>query len=264
MLRWIGLIVGALVLGYVGILAWIYLSQRSMQYFPSHRDADGRGNDGFKPWKDAQGKFLGYVREATRPVRVILFFHGNGGEAIDRDWLSEIVPPNAVLLLAEYPGYGARAGKTTQAAVLQSAEEQVAEIRRAWGEIPLTVVGESLGTGVACFVASKYAVDRLALISPFSSLADAAAFHFPYLPVRLLLKDDYPSETYLRTAKAPLRIVHGTQDNIVPLALGKRLFASYTGGEKKFSEIPGVGHNDMAIAILHSPFADDFREFLEK
>src|SRR6185437_5465589 len=98
----------------------------------------------------------------------------------------------------------------------------------------------------------------------FPSITEVACHHYRYLPVRWLLKDKYPAAQYVREARLPLHVLHGTQYELVPMELGRKLFSAYRGDEKKFTEIPGVGHNQMDFAILHSPFAEDFREFIEK
>lgn len=263
MLRIIMLIFIAFVGAYGLLLGWVYLSQRSFQYFPSHVDKDGRGDGIFEPWRSRAGDFLGYVRDVKEPTAVLLFFHGNGGEAIERTWLAEIAPKTAVLLLAEYPGYGASGGSPTEESIFRLAELMHEEAVFRW-KAPIVVLGESLGSGAACYLASRKPVWRIALISPFSSAVDVAAWHYSFLPVRLLMKDRFESMKYLEKVEIPLHIVHGTLDDLVPIALAKKLFKAYHGKEKYFTEIPGFAHNDLVSGLVDSPLAKPFVDFIRQ
>lgn len=130
------------------------------------------------------------------------------------------------------------------------------------GKWPVTLAGESLGSGVAVYLASRRPAARVALISPFSSAADVAQATYPFLPARFLLKDRYLSTAYAVRVAAPLHIIHGTADDIIPEALGRKLFEAWPGRPKTFTEIPGAGHNDIYQPILHSAAAEPFRKFL--
>lgn len=244
------------------LLAGLFIMQRQMIYYPTHEDRDGRGDGIFKALRDSRSQLVGYVREAATPSSVVIFFHGNGGEAIHRAWIGQALPEDSVtVVLAEYPGYGAHAGEPSEVAIESAAVNLIDLVKSKW-PVPLTVVGESLGTGVASYVAAHRSIERLALISPFTSLVDAASIHFPMLPVSMLLLDRFDSRSHLKAVGVPLRVIHGTIDDIVPFELGKRLFDSYTGSDKVLIELPGVGHNDIATPILHDSRAQSFRDFI--
>jgi uncharacterized protein len=247
---------------YGGFLLVAFFFQRRLQYFPTHRDLEGKGDDIFRPWRDRAGNFLGYVREGHSPTRVVMLFHGNGGEALDREWIAELAPDqDLVLILPEYPGYGGRTGSYSERTIYEAAEKAYDEAALQW-TLPITVIGESLGSGVAAYLGGKRAVDRLALISAFSSLVDAAEIHYRYLPVRWLLQDRYDSAKHLSGRSIPLYLIHGTLDEIIPVGLARKLFEEYAGKAKKLTEVPGYGHNNIPSAIVDSPFADSFRRFV--
>lgn len=252
--------IGLVVLLYLATAAFIFVNQRRLLFHPSRRDATGEGDADFEPFRGDNGQFLGYWRPADKPRRLVIYFHGNGGEAIDRAWFSEIVPPQDMLILAEYPGYGARTGEPTQKSFYAAGEEIVDLAMKRW-KLPVTIVGESMGSSVAVYVASRKPISHLALISPFDSGLELAKRRYPWLPVGILMKDKFPSVDYARQTKVPLRIVHGTMDETVPLDSAKRLFAAYKGEDKKFCEIPGFGHANLPDAIVDSPFSESFREF---
>ena len=252
----------ALALGlYLLLLLAVYLGQRGLQYFPSHDDREGRGRPPFSAWKSESGAFLGYCRAPARPKRVLLFFHGNGGEALHREWVAQVTPESFVLCLVEYPGYGARPGSPTEPSILAAAEEAFDEATRRWA-VPVRVAGESLGSGAATYLASRRPVERLALLSPFTAAEDVAALHYPYLPVRWLMKDRFRSIDRIAEVKAPIHVIHGEADDLIPPAQGRRLHDAYRGASRAFTAVPGVGHNDLAAAVMVAPAAADFRVFV--
>lgn len=248
---------------YLAFLARTLSRQRKFQYSPTHKDSDGRGDKFFSAWKSPQGEFLGYIRGVARPRKAVVFFHGNAGEALDRSWVHELVPTRDLLILAEYPGYGARKGQPSEGAILKSAEDILDRVRSEFGTLSITVVGESLGSAVAGFLASKAKADRVAFISPFSSMCDLARKHFPLLPARFFVKDRFELLDFAKHASAPVRIIHGTLDDQVPIELAREVYQAYHASDKQFTEIPGFGHHNLDSAILHSPFANRFRQFLE-
>jgi pimeloyl-ACP methyl ester carboxylesterase len=177
-------------------------------------------------------------------------------------WFSALVSPTDVLILAEYPGYGACPGTPTEATILQAADHLLREALRRWSAAPVTVVGESLGSGVGCRLAAREGVARLALISPFSSASDVASYHYSFLPVRALMRDRFDSVQAVRGVRVPLHIVHSTCDTVIPDALARRLFRAYPYEVKAFTELPGFGHNDLARAVVDSAVAAQVRDFL--
>lgn len=253
------LVVAAVVYGLVGL--YLGFRDRKRQYSPTHRDAKGAGQAPFQPWRAESGAFLGYFRPTPSPRRLVVLFHAKDGEALDRVWADELVPAKDLLVLAEYPGYGARAGKISEAAFLADAVELVAQARRTWGDLPVTAVGEGLGAAVCSYLASLRAVDRLALISPFASEEVAPKRHWFFL-TPMVKKDRHATLEYLKSADAPLHVVHGTLDEYVPLEHGRAVVQAYSGARKQLDEVPGCGHANLVQAILHSPFTSRFRDFI--
>ena len=258
--------IGVALVLYAVVCAAVFAVQRRLLYFPSHEDAAGVGTAEFRPWRDAaSSELLGYVREATSgaPRRVVVVFHGNGGEAIHRAWYGELVDRGATtMVLAEYPGYGARPGEPTEATIRASARALLTAVRARWSGVPIVVLGESLGSGVASDVASVEALEALVLVTPFSSAVDVGQNAYPFLPVSLLMQDRYDSIQALRKVTTPLWIAHGTRDETVPLALAQRLFDAYAGPQKRFLLVAGAGHNDVGGRLLRGPEGAPLRDFL--
>ncbi len=245
---------------YLMIVLAVFAFQRQLQYFPSHEDVAHKGHGSFEPLESSDGAFLGYIREGENAKKVLLFFHGNGGEALHRNWVGQLDPDGWLhLVLAEYPGYGGKPGKPSEVAIFQSALEIYDEVARRYG-LPISVMGESLGTGVASYVASQRPVKTLLLAAPFTSACDVAAKVYWFIPVRFLMSDRFDSIKHLAKVTVPLRIVHGSEDQLIPISHARELLAAYPGGDKQLFEIPNYGHNDLYEAILLSPIAADFRE----
>src|SRR5205814_2132829 len=104
--------------------------------------------------------------------------------------------------------------------------------------------GESLGSGVAVALAAERKIGGLLLESPFTSAAEVGASVYWFLPVRLLMKDQFRSDDRIGKVKVPLLIIHGTLDRVVPMALGEKLYA-LANEPKRFVRFPSGGHVDL-------------------
>jgi fermentation-respiration switch protein FrsA (DUF1100 family) len=124
----------------------------------------------------------------------------------------------------------------------------------------IAVWGESLGTGVAVALAAERPVGRIVLEAPFTSAADVAARQYPFVPVHALMKDQFRSDELIGAIRAPLLVLHGTDDVVVPIALGERLFA-LAPEPKRFARFAAGGHEnldqfgalDVALKFLSEP-----------
>jgi pimeloyl-ACP methyl ester carboxylesterase len=249
-------VLGVAILVWLGLLAFLALSQRSMIYYPSRNDADslerGARAQGFEPWRSAQGETIGYRSLAApgdlRPPAAILITHGNAGYAMHRADYAQILrnaaPDRALsVYILEYPGYGARPGQPSQADFLGAADEAVTLIP---DEMPLIILGESIGTGVASAAAAAHPerVKGLLLLTPFDSLANVAQHHYPLLPVRWIMRDQYPSAEWLKSYRGPVSIILAANDSIVPAKFSQKLHDTYAG-PRKLIIADQADHNDL-------------------
>lgn len=184
------------------------------------------------------------------PHAVMAFFVGNGEDLASAARRAvELSAYGIAVVTAEYPGYGDSEGQPGVASLLQVADVVAARARalaQARG-IPFWVGGSSLGTFCALHVAADGDAGRCLLRAPPTSLVDAAADRFWWVPVRLLLRHRFDSMAMAPRVRCPVLIVHGDQDRIVPLAHGERLRASL-GGAAELVVVPGAGHNDLPLA----------------
>lgn len=238
------------------LVGFVALAQRSMLYFPSKDTTaalrQAAAAQGMQPWTDAQGNPIGYRLPPSpgdqRPPAAAIIFHGNAGHAVHRGELARLLqaaaPGHALgLHILEYPGYGDRPGDPSQAEFLAAAAAAVDAIPRG---LPLVLVGESIGTGVASATAARFPerITGLVLLTPFDSLASVAQHHYPLLPVRWILRDQYPSSEWLRNYSGPVSILLADNDTIVPAAFGQKLHDTYQGPKRMFA-IAGADHNDL-------------------
>lgn len=227
--------------------------QRHLIYFPSTAQArvleESALRGGLQPWRDEAGKVIGWRTPDNPGARYrMLVFHGNAGYALDRGYFVNGLRAQGKqwdVFLFEYPGYGAREG-TPSEANFQTSATQALEALLADDSTPVFVTGESLGSGVASYLAATFPdeVAGLLLVTPFSSLTDVAAHHYPFLPVRILLSERYDSVEALSRYRGPVAFLLAGRDEVVPRVLGQQLYDSY-GGPKWLHIEEQAGHNTL-------------------
>jgi uncharacterized protein len=252
-----------LLAAYVGILILLYAGQRRLMYFPSlERVAPaatglGRAEEVVLDTPDGEHLIAWHVPpQGERPI--VLYFHGNGGALVHRaDRFGALLGAGLGLVAVDYRGYGGSTGRPSEAGLGIDAETAYAFAVARYRPERIAVWGESLGSGVAVTLAAKRAVGWLILEAPFTSAVDVAALHYPWAPVRRLMKDQFRSDERMPLVTAPVLVLHGARDQVVPIALGERLFA-LARGPKRFVRFPEGEHEgldrfgavDAALAFL--------------
>lgn len=294
--RWLRGVVLFVVVPYLSILAMLAAFQRSLIYVPTRESDISPQQAGFAtgtahPINVTTGDGLrlngwhvlpkGRTAEnaggcdaelARRPL--VLFFHGNGGHRGHRDDDYRLLAGLDLNVFAfDYRGYGDNPGDPTEEALAADAHLfwQYATAEKHVRPEQIILFGESIGGGVATRLAAELCragtpPAGLILRSTFSSLTDQAAFLYPWLPVRLVLLDRYPSIERIGDVNCPILILHGRLDSIVPYNLGERLFdaapaTSAAGISKRMVELPSANHNDV-LATEAPAFRAAVREFL--
>lgn len=214
--------------------------QRSFIYFPQGRS---NPNTVLMEVPSRAGPVLVSTRPANGPDALIYF----GGNAEDVSLVmpsfAQVFPDYAIYLL-HYPGYGGSAGSPSERSIMAAAFGLFDAVQAQHPNV--VIIGRSLGTGVAVQVASSRRVSRLVLVTPFDSLADVAAAHFPFLPVRLLLQDRFESFKCAPHVTAPTRMIVAGSDEIVPRATTERLRTRFKPGVVSYFVIPRAGHNTIS------------------
>lgn len=213
--------------------------QRKLLYHPTH-DTPAKWLD---EWMH-NGQRIGFSRTVASPRNVWLLLHGNGGQAAYRGYALPCFSPEDSVYILEYPGYGQREGTPSRQNINAAAREAYELLREKFPTTPVCVVGESIGTGPACTLATHpRPPDKFVLIVPFAVLKEVADDHLPLLPTSLLLRDNWNNIEALKNYKGPLDIFAAKNDTIIPLRHAKALAASKP--QTFFHEFEG-GHNDWS------------------
>jgi len=255
-----------LLLGYAAFCLFLYWRQEGMLFFPEQapletvrRQAQAAG---FRLWPEEGDSYGALLAEPTGPVLgTCLIWHGNAGSARQRGYLAApLLRMGWRVVVAEYPGYGARPhGSRREAALTAEARALTADVQRHFGG-PVIVIGESLGAAMAATVAGDPAVpvSGVILFTPWFDLAGVARVHYPWLPVGLLLRDQFDNAAALRNYRGPILVVTAGSDEIIPAKEGQRLYQALATPVKRLHEIPVARHNDWVERVTQ----DDWREWL--
>jgi uncharacterized protein len=256
--KWAVAIIAA---GYLGLLALVYLGQRKLQYFPDPvRRAPAavglpRAEELVLDTADGERVIAWHV--SPRPGKpVVIYFQGNsGGLDLRAERFRALVADGIGLIALNYRGYGGSSGTPTEAGLIADARSAYDFAAARYSADRIVPWGESLGTGIAVALAAERPVGRVLLESPFTSITDVAARLYWYLPVRFLVKDTFRSDRRVGNVTAPVMILHGVRDRVVPIALGERLYRLIRA-PKQFVRLPEAEHNDHDAhggldAVLH-------------
>lgn len=234
---------------YCAMAAGMFVLQRQLLYHPSNanpdpRDVGLRGVDVAKVATSDGETILLWSAPAQQSRPHILFLHGNGGEVAHRAArFAAYQDAGFGVVFVSWRGFGGSSGSPTEAGLVADARAAYDWLRSTGVDAgDIAVVGESLGTGVAVQLAAEQKVGAVLLGAPFTAGVDIAARRYPWLPVRVLMKDQFRSRDYIAKITAPILIQHGTEDRVVPFDLGQAL--SDLGGDNvTFVAVPNAGHH---------------------
>jgi fermentation-respiration switch protein FrsA (DUF1100 family) len=191
------------------------------------------------------------------PQGVILYFHGNAGD-LSRwgEVVQELVRRNYDLVVMDYRTYGKSTGKLSEQALLEDAQAFYDYLRRSYTEDRIILYGRSLGTAMASYIASRNQISLLILETPFYSLLDVARSRFPFLPLEPLFKYPFRSFEFLKEADGRMIMIHGDQDEVVPLESARKLQQSLKGKPLEFILVPGGKHNNLSAFDIYQRTID--------
>jgi len=264
-LKWL-LIVAAVV--YLGGLAVLYVKQREMLFPAPPVGRTAPAAAGLPEAEEhvlttADGEKVIVWHVPAKPGRgVVLFFPGNGDFLAGRvARFKGIIADGTGLVALSYRGYAGSSGSPSEQGLLQDAAAAYAFTTARYRAEQIVVWGFSLGTGVAVALAAEHPVGRLILEAPYTSTADVAGVHFWFVPISLLMRDQFHSDRRITGVTAPLLIMHGSDDPVIPIAFGERLFG-LAREPKQFVRLPGGGHDnldDFGAMGIARPFIDAAR-----
>jgi hypothetical protein len=237
------------------ILAIIWTQQRRLMYFPFGRVPDPSAVDleraSAVTFDTSDGLTLNgwFIAPASAPRSTLVVFNGNGGNRAHRASLARALAAEGfAVLLLDYRGYGGNPGSPTEAGLkadARAAREYLLR-RKDIDAKRLVYFGESLGSAVAVELAAEHPPAALILRSPFTSAVDVGQFHYRFLPVGWMLRDRFQSIDRIAQVRAPVLVIAGDRDDIVPVDQSKRLYEA-AHAPKKLVIISGADHNDDAL-----------------
>jgi uncharacterized protein len=250
------------VIAYLAVLAYLYFYQRQLLYFPDRsrpllaelsqvgvREVRVRTADGLD--------LLSWYLPPREGRPVVAYFHGNGGNIAYRaDRVQRFAQQGYGALLVEYRGYGGNPGVPSEAGLFEDARAGLDFLRgEGIADNRVALYGESLGTAVAVHAAARQPVGAIILESPFTSIAAVAQHHYPLVPAGLLIWDRFDALSRIADLKAPLLVLQGGRDGIVPNRFGEALFAAAPEPKERWF-MPHAGHEDLAgFGALDAVFA---------
>jgi fermentation-respiration switch protein FrsA (DUF1100 family) len=247
-LKWIAIVVAA---GYCAGLVLLFVKQRAMLFPIPATERAAPAAAGFPQAEEhvlttSDGEKVIVWHVAPKPGRsVVLFFPGNGDFLAGRvSRFKGITADGTGLVALSYRGYAGSTGAPSEQGLLQDAAAAYAFATERYDAQRIVAWGFSLGTGVAVAVASEHPVGKLILEAPYTSTVDVAASLFRFIPIRLLMRDQFHSDVRIARVTVPLLVMHGTNDPAIPITFSERLFA-LAHEPKKLVRFPGGGHENL-------------------
>ncbi|KRE16018.1 hypothetical protein ASE66_09600 [Bosea sp. Root483D1] len=245
------LAVGALC-AYGAVLALLYVKQREMMYprNPARAEIASANLPGVEEatLTAADGeRLVAWVVPPREGKPVLLFFHGNAGNfgrPIRQTRFRALTQDGTGLFAVNYRGYGGSTGSPTEDGLALDARAAYAAAVARFGAERLVGYGESLGTGVVLKLAADAPLKAVILEAPYLSTAAVAQQLYPFIPVGLVMHDQFHSDRVIGKVKAPLLVLHGQRDGVIPFSQGEALFA-LANPPKRFIRFPEGNHENL-------------------
>ncbi|HEV7256758.1 MAG TPA: alpha/beta fold hydrolase [Bosea sp. (in: a-proteobacteria)] len=237
---------------YIAVLALLYLRQRELIFprNPARADIAQAGLPGAEEitLTTADGeRLLAWVVPPRTGKPVLLYFHGNAGNLGGPGRLERfkaLTDDGTGLFAVSYRGYGGSTGSPTEEGLHLDARAAYGAAAERFGAAQLVGYGESLGTGVVLKLAAEAPLAAVILEAPYLSTAAVAQGIYPYVPVRLLMLDQFQSQAVIGRVRAPLLVLHGMRDGVIPFAQGEALYG-LANAPKRFLRFPQGRHEDL-------------------
>jgi len=233
---------------------FVYYYERKLIYFPfsiieSTPDAmNMKYEDVYFVTADAV-RLNGWFISAPESIATIIYCHGNAGNISHRvDKIKMFYDKHISVFAFDYRGYGRSEGNPNEQGLYYDGEAAYYYLvrKRKMNPAEIVLFGESIGSAVASYIAQHHQIKALILEAPFTNARDMSRRILPFLPVQWFVTIQMDNVKMLDKVQTPVLVIHGTDDDIVPFELGRQLYDSLPSSKKRFLEISGAGHNDVA------------------
>lgn len=239
---------------YLAINLLLYLFQRQLIYFPTPASSHNYDEIEF----NINGEHIKVIALERDTQAAILYFGGNAESVASSAAELDLHVPEYSIFLVNYRGYGGSTGEPSEAALCDDALLIFDSLQARYKTV--YVIGRSLGSGVASFLASQRPVEKLILITPFDSILKLAQQRFPILPVAILLKDSFDSARRAESIQSQTLIVAAQNDEIIPAKHTQELISHFSATHPVAITIPHASHNTISQYDL---YYQNITEFLK-
>ena len=230
-MKYLYITLSSLIIAYIVLIIFIYFYQRNLLYHPSENNYQNdkiqfNYDEIFIKVNDEIQLKSWIIKKDFKKLKTLVIFHGNAGHLSNRIYkLNELYKLDINILLISWRGFSGNKGSPTENNLYQDAEASIQWLnKQGVNNNQIILYGESLGSGVAVEIGKENNFNSIILESPFTSIENSAKIYYPYLPVKLLLKDRYDSINKIKMINTPILIMHGKKDDVVPFSMGKELF----------------------------------------
>lgn len=231
---------------YVLFCAFLYTKQRSLLYYPTPRTSPA---DAAVMVLENEGHSLKVLSVRPERKKAMIYFGGNAENvAFTVPELQRMLPEYA-LYVPHYRGYGGSSGQASEEALYSDGLALLQNVSQKHTSV--VVMGRSLGTAVAVYLASRKSLDSLVLVTPFDSMTELASSYYPFIPVSLLLKDTFDSVSRAAAIEIPVLVLIAERDEVIPRKNSDRLAAAFEPGLASIIVVPGAGHNTIETNPLY-------------
>jgi pimeloyl-ACP methyl ester carboxylesterase len=230
-----------LITSYVCICTFVYAIQDSFIYYPQPKTVSSPDSTIVLPVTSAN---IIITTKQHPGSKAIIYFGGNGEDvSLNLPTFDTTFPDHAIYLM-HYRGYGGSSGNPSEEAIYNDAVKLYKTVIKEHSDI--SIIGRSLGTGIATRLVSYFPVSHLVLVTPYDSIVEIASNIFPYLPVSILLRDKYESGKYAENINIPTTILMAENDQIIPKESTEMLYSRFPDDVATLVTINNVGHNSIS------------------
>lgn len=244
------------IITYISLCFYLYINQKDFIYFPN---SVCRDNSNFEKIIN-NNSLIGYKFSQNTNQDILVIFHGNGGSALDRSYYFNLFPEQQ-LFFFEYPGYCGREKEIlNKENIIKESRLFLSYIKEKNSNNKISLLGESLGSGIASQLAYEFNVDKLILVTPYSSIDDIASHKFSFLPISFLLTENYDNIKNLSQYDGKTLIITAEKDLVIPIQFSNKVIASVEK-EKNVIVIKNAEHNDW-FSLIDKEQINNIQQFL--
>ena len=265
-MKYLYLTISSIIVAYLVVIIFVYFYQRNLLYHPTennYQDDKVQFNyDEIFIKVDEEIKLKSWlIKKDFVKYKTLVVFHGNAGHLSNRIYkLNELYKLDINILLISWRGFSGNNGSPTEQNLYRDAEAAIKWLKeQKVRNNQIILYGESLGSGVAVEIGKRNKYNSIILESPFTSIENSAKIYYPYLPVRLLLKDRYDSISKIKMIDYPVLIMHGKKDDVVPFSMGKELYEKANSPKHSY-----FTSDDDHMMEFNSELLNKIKDFIQK